>query len=461
MRLHPLAMTGNTPISWRQTLAWWLPFGIRWIIASGVALSVTLLWLLVALHPTQSDAELIAFYLAISSLVGIVLGSIAQRWMLASYRKILWLKLSLPAGLGAIMIAMNVIIVARLMFISEQDSQLVLAFLAFGMLIALMLSLSLANMMSRSLHQVINGAQRVASGDYHARIHTDGLSAISEMQHLANVFNQMSESIADAFEQRQHAEQSRRDIIAALSHDVRTPLASVRAMLEAIDDGMVTDPAMVHRYHTAMRVEIGHLSVLLDDLFEMSRIEAGALRLNRSSMNIGDVISDILAATHEEAERAGIKLLGHIDTQVPNVSADMRQIYRVLTNLTRNALHHTPNGGRIQICAMVTPEQPEQLTVQVCDTGAGIAPADLPHIFRMAYRGEASRRRTAPPEQSGAGLGLAIARGLVEAHGGRIGACSPLPDSIRAQLAVTANDGPGTLIWFTLPRQSINERGIS
>jgi signal transduction histidine kinase len=216
-------------------------------------------------------------------------------------------------------------------------------------------------------------------------------------------------------------------LIAAVSHDLRTPLSAIRAMIEAITDGVVTDEETIRRYLRTMHDGTRELSHLIDDLFELSRIEAGALTLTREPVMVGDLISDALERLRPQAEARSVALTGSADAALPAVSLDAHHISRVLTNLIENALRHTPAGGQVQVQAR---RDGARLSLEVIDTGEGIAAADLPHVFDRFYRGEKSRSR----ESGGAGLGLSISKGIVEAHGGTIRAESLQPHGTRVSV---------------------------
>ncbi len=434
----------------RRALPLWARLGLRWLVVMVAALALALLWLIIDLRPTPDDIAQLSVYLAISGAMSLAIG--AGAFWLADAAKLgsLTLKFAIPSVVAALVIGLNTIVAAQLMFISVADAQVLIAFLIFGVCIALVLAQSLLAPMTHAIRQLASGAGRMAAGEYTVRLPEGQPGGVRELTALAADFNQMAASVAEAFARRDAAEGQRRSVIAAISHDVRTPLSVMRAMLEAIDDGVVDDPAIVARYHHAIRAELQHLSALIDDLFEISRIESGAIRLVPAWVSIGDLISDTLETTREHAAQRGVQLVGEVQPGLPAVWADARQIYRVLANLTQNALRHTAAGGVIALHAAA---EGGRIAVVVADSGEGIAVSDLPHIFEPAYRGEASRRRD--PEglghaPGGTGLGLAIARGLVEAHGGDITALSPLPPTWRARIA-PEGDMPGTLVRFTLP----------
>jgi signal transduction histidine kinase len=223
---------------------------------------------------------------------------------------------------------------------------------------------------------------------------------------------------------------ARRDLIAAVSHNLRTPLTSIRAMIEALADGVVTDPATVQRYYATVRTQIENLSSLIDDLFELSQLESGQIQLRLEPVNLNDLVSDVLESMHPQAEAKEVVLAGEFSTDLPPATAEVAKIQRVLYNLVQNAIRHTPAQGSI---SLATRAVPNGVQIDVADTGEGITSADLPYIFDQFFRGEKSRSR----ETGGAGLGLAIAKGFVEAHDGKIWVDSEI--------------GHGTRFSFILP----------
>ena len=247
---------------------------------------------------------------------------------------------------------------------------------------------------------------------------------------------------ADQARQRERQiEQGRRDLVAWVSHDLRTPLAGLRAMAEALEDRVVDDPATVSEYHHRIRVETDRMTRLVDDLFELSRINAGALRLTMSAVPLGDVVSDAVASTAPLATACRVHLLAP-DSGWPTVLASEPELARVVGNLLINAVRYTPSEGTVRVEAGA---ETDWAWLAVADTCGGIPEEDLPRVFDVAFRGE--RARTPHPGNgdlaSSGGLGLAIVRGLVEAHGGRVhvrnttGGCRfeirlPLPGTIEA-----------------------------
>ncbi|WP_040807707.1 sensor histidine kinase [Nocardia concava] len=223
----------------------------------------------------------------------------------------------------------------------------------------------------------------------------------------------------EMLEQERAAERSRRELVAWVSHDLRTPLAGIRAMGEALLDGVVSRPEDVQRYAEQIVRETNRLSSMVDDLFEMSKINSGALRLEMEPVDLRELIDEVLAANRPTAERARITLAATQPEDKIVVAGSDRALGRVLTNLVANAIAHTPPGGRIDISAG---SDDGQAWTRVDDTGPGISEADLPRIFEVAYRGSSARSPGAGELGSSSGMGLAIAAGLVAAHHGDISA---------------------------------------
>ena len=210
-------------------------------------------------------------------------------------------------------------------------------------------------------------------------------------------------------------ERARRDLTAGVSHDRRTPLTAALALIEAVADGVI-DPETEARYLRSSRKELVNLGRLIDDLFEFVQIDADALRVDMVPASLRDLISDTFASFRPQAERRGIRLAGEVSSEVDPVLMDLPRLQRVLHNLVSNALRHTPADGTLALRAA---PYGDEVRAEVRDTGVGIAPEDLPRVFERSFRAEGSRTRPEEDGAPGAGLGLAIARGLIEAHGAR------------------------------------------
>src|SRR2546421_6461510 len=209
------------------------------------------------------------------------------------------------------------------------------------------------------------------------------------------------------------AEANRRDLVAWVSHDLRTPLAGLRAMSEALEDKVVVDPDTVAEYHRRIRVETDRMAGLVDDLFELSRITAGALRLHLARVPLSDVVSDAVASAAPVAAARGVRLVA-AESGWPVVQASEPELARIVANLLLNAIRYTPSDGTVTVSGG---RDGDGAWLAVTDACGGIPDTDLPRVFDVAFRGEAART-----PGSGGGLGLAIVRGLVEAHRGTVAA---------------------------------------
>ncbi len=210
-------------------------------------------------------------------------------------------------------------------------------------------------------------------------------------------------------------ENSRRELVSWVSHDLRTPLAGIRAMSEALQDAVVIDPGDVAGYARRINTETVRLSGMVDDLFELSRINAGALKLHFHDVAVEGLVADAMESTAPSARQRGVRLHARAEGGWPVVSGSDPELIRVLRNLLVNAVRHTPDDGSVTVIAGT--DGPEAWFA-VQDGCGGIPEPDLPKVFEVAFRG--AQARSPMPDAAGAGLGLAIARGLVEAHGGRI-----------------------------------------
>jgi signal transduction histidine kinase len=214
-------------------------------------------------------------------------------------------------------------------------------------------------------------------------------------------------------------EVGRRELVAWVSHDLRTPLAGMRAMAEALEDGIVSDPEGVAEYHRRIRIETDRMTQLVDDLFELSRINAGALKLSVANVPLGDIISDAVASAAPLADARGIHLIAS-EAGWPVVQASEPELSRVVNNLLRNAIRYTPSDGTVTVSGG---QDQQGGWFSITDRCGGIPEEDLGRVFDVAFRGEAARtprHHRDPDGVGGGGLGLAIVRGLVEAHKGAV-----------------------------------------
>ena len=424
----------------------------RWLLLLALALVVALIGASLILHTPSEDLEPLVLYLlasgGASALLGLGALLLLRLWPGMSLR----LKMALPPLVAAIVISVNVYVTARLMFIADEDVGLLLLLLLFGFILSLGLASAVAGQRVAVIRTLEQGARCMARGDYSVRLPERVIEGKDELGQLGESFNSMAQRVQESFERQRETEQAQRQFLAATSHDLRTPLTSIRAMIEAIDDGVVTDQATITHYIHTIRGETQHLSALIDDLFELSRLDTGTLQLHRDAAWVDTLISDTLEAMRAAADEKGVALTGQLEPDLPAVRIDVQRIQRVFYNLLQNAIQHTPAGGTVLIRASALKGKRQGVLIDVLDTGVGIPEGDLPHIFDRFYRGEPSRTRESlhgGGTHAHAGLGLTIARALVEAHGGQITALSPCKSwPLNVPKPET---GPGSAFLFTLP----------
>lgn len=405
--------------------------GIRYGAAIIAVYLATVLLTALLMRPPLPELLQLALTYGATALVSVAIGFAAQRggW----WRRTGSLTRSLTLGylLAALLTLLNVWVAARLMFISPHDLALASVLLLFASGVSVSFGYLLSTSLSGSLRRMVDAAERLSGGDFGARVPVEGRDEVAQ---LGKTFNRMAERLQAADREARRLERARRDFVAWVSHDLRTPLSALRAMIDAMTEGVVTDEATVARYLKRSQVEVDRLSGLIDDLFELSRLDAGHLEVERELCSLSDLISDTVGAAAARAEARAIELTGEVDPRVDPVRIAPDQIGRALHNLVDNALRHTPHGGEIHVRAGL---QAGQILVEVRDSGPGLDPLELEAVFQRFYRGERSRARQ---DGSGAGLGLAIAKGFVEAHGGEIW--------------VDTAPKTGAVFCFTLPRES-------
>ena len=284
--------------------------------------------------------------------------------------------------------------------------------LAVAAALAFIVLVSGLRLLALPLGDLVEAAQRVEAGDLDLRVRTRGPR---ELRALARAFNAMLDRL-------RHNELQRQQLLADVTHELRTPVAVLQGNLEAMVDGVY--PADAEHLGPLLE-ETRLLSRLIDDLRTLSLAESGVLELHREPTDLGVLVGEVIAAFRTQAESGGVDLRAEVPDDVPLAEIDPLRVREVLINLTANALRHTPPGGEVRIAAAAAAGS---LRFSVADTGTGIAPVDLPHVFERFYK---------TADSTGSGLGLAIARNLVLAHGGEI--------------VAESTAGRGTTIRFTLP----------
>ena len=309
---------------------------------------------------------------------------------------------------------------------NSTDREIVVELLPLAALAGIVVAVFVARTFSRASETLLGAVEQVG---------TDGVFTPPDVALPAELAG-LSEGLATAHERlgRSRArerglEASRRELVAWVSHDLRTPLAGLRAMAEALEDEVVVDPREVSRYHSQIRVEAERLATMIGDLFELSKIHSGALRLSPRLVGLEELVAEVVASAEPVARAKGLRVAGSAVRGMP-VLIDTAEMGRAVRNLVSNAIRHTPPSGVIEVLGEI---RSGMATVSVADECGGIPPDDLPRVFDIAFRGESART---PGPSGGAGLGLSIARGIVEAHSGQIG---------------VRNAGPGCEFVIKLP----------
>ena len=314
----------------------------------------------------------------------------------------------------AVVLPLGAVLLSGWVMFHMGDDVKILAVAAASASAAVIAALLLTRKIATGIDRLRVSSSALAAGDLSARAPERGPAELAE---LARSFNEMAEDLNRIFD-------ARRELVAWASHDLRTPIASLQAMLEAIEDGI----AQPDRYLAAMHEQVRNLARLVDDLFELARIDAGALTLELRNAELAGLIESCVRGLNAEAHARKVS----IETRVLGgtwARCEPEKIERVLYNLLTNALHHTPSDGSV---AVLLHPRPDEVQVTVEDTGNGVTPETASRMFERFWREDPARS-----SDGGAGLGLAIARGLIEAHGGRIWA-EPRPEG-------------GTRVSFTLP----------
>ncbi len=317
------------------------------------------------------------------------------------------------------------VIAARMLGTGAQRDE-ILDLMAIAGLAGLVVALFLGRRLTKASRAISTAVQGVSENGVYV---APPLTLPVELRELSDELVVTHERLAQARSRERALEASRRELVAWVSHDLRTPLAGLRAMAEALEDQVVIDPREVSQYHTQIRREVDRLTLMIDDLFELSRIHAGALRLSKRMVGLEDLVAEVVASAEPVARHKGVRLSGAAVRGMP-VFVDTAEMGRALRNLVTNAIRHTPSDGGVDVLAEV---QSGMACVSVSDACGGIPPGDLPRVFDVAFRGESART---PGPQEGAGLGLSIARGIVEAHSGQI---------------AVRNAGPGCQFLIRLP----------
>ena len=373
--------------------------------------------------------------LALLMLVAIVLSAIATAIAIPRLaRASLRVRLISIAAFATLVGFANLIVLSLLMLVDTHVATVLAVLLVYSTAAAVGAALATARATSEPLARVAQTARRLAAGDLEAR--TGPVAAGEEIDALALSLDEMADRLASSLEREREAEAQRRSLVTAVSHDLRTPLSGLRAMIEAIEDGVADDPATVRRYVNEMGSSVDSLVELVDDLFELVQLDAGAIQAETERARVEEVVGSALAACEAQASTKGLVVQARIDG-VAEIPCSPR-LTRVVQNLLQNAIRHTPSDGTVVIEAS---HCERELELAVVDDGDGIDGAALDRVFDPFWRGDSARA------SDGSGLGLALAKRIVETLGGSI--------------AVESDTASGSRFAVLVPDGAVGEHRVS
>lgn len=359
--------------------------------------------------PLGDLIAIVGVALACALVVG-ALGLVALR---IARRSTLLVQLLIVVLTATLSVAIGMIAVAQAMYLSPHDLTVAMWVAGTATVVSLGAAVVLARTFTLQTDRLRRFARDIGDG---AQVELPAAQDRSELGTLQIELARASRRLEDARREVDALDTSRRELVAWISHDLRTPLAGLRAMAEALEDGLAEDP---QRFHRQMRAQVDHLSALVDELFELSKIQSGRLALEMEPVSLYDLVSDAVAELSAVA-RAHAITIRESPSRDLTVVGDARELARVVGNLLINAIQHSPPGSVISVTTTDVGDGTAMLSV--VDAGGGIAEADMPKIFLAGWRSAASRTPEPVPRVGGSGLGLAIAHGIVQAHDGEISA---------------------------------------
>ena len=455
-------------VRWPQDAVWRRYLAAYWPGIAAVVGEILVPTAILSVRGSLAEAMRMTLCMLLTGLLSIILVGGVSWTMSRSRPHGARLNLAMPVVLAALVVSLNAVLPARLMYLSNQEAGLLLAFQIFGLAVAFALTTPMAKRTAYAIERVGWRAERMATGEYGADVAAGDPREARELAHLARTLDQLAAGMQDVVERRRQAEAQRYQFVRAISHDLRTPVCCMQSMIEAMADGVVSDPATVRQYHERLRNEVRRLSMLMGELFEVARLEADVPALECARVVVEDMLADAVEATTGSAERAGVAIRYQVAGALPQVEAHAEKMQWVLSELLDNAVRHTQVGGAILLHASrhIGADRRQDILVQVIDSGTGIASCDLEHVFEPTYRGDPARgrrgvavdttREGARPSCEG-GLGLTMAQQLITAQGGHIWVASPLPAEIRTLIASppvpcdAIHSTPGTVVSFTVP----------
>ena len=335
----------------------------------------------------------------------------------------------LGIGITVVLIAAGVVGIGLLMFISAHDALVMTVLVVFAGALTAYCTWVLAGGALEDVAAVRDGLRAVGEGERRLDLTTGGRD---ELAQLAESANEMTAQLRDREAERDRADRARRDLLAAVSHDLRTPLTSLRLLAEAVEDEVV-DADTRRRYLQQMSVHIRTLSALIEDLFELSRLEAGEIHWSVQRVRLDELVAETVEAMRAEAKAKRVVVEARVPEGVGPARGNPEKLQRVLFNLVQNAIRHTPADGSVTVTAG---SNGSTIVVEVADTGEGIDPEERDRVFEPFFRGSNGSARS----DGGTGLGLTICRAIVEAHGGEIRVAGPPPGArVRFSLPTIAD----------------------
>jgi signal transduction histidine kinase len=317
---------------------------------------------------------------------------------------------TLVVAIAVAPVLVALVIVSALMVLSDHGAVLVAAIVIAAGVVAAAGAKLVSNGILHDVETVRDGLRAVGRGERRVSIET---TAGDELAELAQAANAMIADLRAEEAARDQSDRARRDLVAAVSHDLRTPITSLRLLAEAVGDDIVVDPETRRGYLIRMRTHIDALSALIDDLFELSRLEAGDISWSLERVPLHELVQETVEAMRVQAEAKGVAVVARVPDELAPARANPEKLQRVLFNLIQNAIRHTPADGSVVVRAEPVASGIE---VEIADSGDGIAPEERERVFTAFYRAGVDAARSG----DGAGLGLAVSRAIVEAHGGRI-----------------------------------------
>jgi signal transduction histidine kinase len=377
------------------------------VVAVVVVGFIAAIGLAMAFGEGAHDTAVVVALAGLGSVGAAIAGDVASRLL---SRRSLGVQVIVIGLTATVTTAAGVLLAAHWMFIEQHDVAVLAVVLVASSAVSLGAATRLGASFGREADNVVELARQLA--DPVTVSSTRNATNTEEMRRVTAELHEVSQRLEASREREQSLEVSRRELVAWVSHDLRSPIAAVRAMAEALEDGVVDDSESVARYHRAIRQETERLSQLVDDLFELSRITAGALAPDETTIPLRQLIDDVLDSVSTAALSRGIDVVTQID-DATDALVPGSYLHRALRNVLDNAIRHTPVGGTVSI-GWSTGDG--LLRIDVSDECGGIPTSDLPRVFDVAFRGDTARTR----DHGGGGLGLAIARGLLDLHDGTI-----------------------------------------